>query len=365
MSLLHEEGTLFLHDGETVKPGYIPYITIQDLTEIKYREAELEENILREDLSWQDKTAALNELHDLRVAQNPAQTKLDTAREITKAKGKGAVKSQERSISRAQVVAKFLDDPDVARAKNEGEAFKVASRKLESQFAAMSKKKESSVHGLYHGEFISRVSELRPHRFAAILADPPYGIGADKFGDAATLAHQYGDTPELGLSLAREIIREGYRLTDLQGYLFLFCDIDLFLVLREFAETIGWKPFRTPLVWQKGSRGHVPEGYTGWRRSYEIILAASKGNKKLSRVVGDVIDVQPEASPLHAAAKPVELYKRLLSAVTIRGDKVLDPCCGSGTIFPAAHELGLIGFGVEAEEKFFDLAKGRMSSLDE
>ena len=365
MISLHEAGTSFICDGETILSQRIPYTELNDLTEIKYQEAELEENILREDLSWQDKVRATNSLHELRKAQNPLQTKADTAREIAHAHGPDAkVKTVEQSVDRATLIAAFLDDPDVQRAKSDREAFKIVAKKIEAEFKSKLKPPTQNLHTLIEGDFVAEAVLLKSKQFTCIIADPPYGIGADKFGDAATLKHQYGDDSAAAFSFARTIVSESYMLSSMQAYLFLFCDIDLFTSLREHARTVGWKPFRTPIIWNKGSRGHVPE-VIGWRRGYEMILCASKGNKKMSRVEQDIIDIPNVGDTLHAAQKPVALYKRLLQLVCVHGEDVLDPCCGAGTIFPAAHELGLKATGVELDPKQIVNAQAAIGELYE
>ena len=116
-----------------------------------------------------------------------------------------------------------------------------------------------------------------------------------------------------------------------------------------------WLCQRTPIIWYKGSVGHNPIPAIGFRRSYECILFAYKGNKPCKGLVDDVISIRPDFEQTHAASKPVELYQKLLSRTCVIGDRVLDPCCGSGTIFPAATGLSLKATGIELNERFANL----------
>jgi len=84
---LAKEGIAIRHNGETLALGVIPYNLLSDAGELESFVAELEENIVRVDLSWQDKTRALAKLHEMRKALNPAQTQKDTATEIVKKLG--------------------------------------------------------------------------------------------------------------------------------------------------------------------------------------------------------------------------------------------------------------------------------------
>src|SRR5690606_24628687 len=62
-------GQSFQHDGETYSDGDFPYVTLGDLTELEAEEAELDENVGRRDLTWQEHAAAVERLHRLREAQ--------------------------------------------------------------------------------------------------------------------------------------------------------------------------------------------------------------------------------------------------------------------------------------------------------
>jgi len=70
MRALHNSNILFNFDGTCVTPGEIPYIELTDLSDTEYMEAELEENLLREDLTWQERNAALYAIHNIRTERD-------------------------------------------------------------------------------------------------------------------------------------------------------------------------------------------------------------------------------------------------------------------------------------------------------
>lgn len=87
MTDLHELGREFFYDNEQVPPGKIPYTTLGTLDPLDAWEAELEENIRRIDLTWQERAAATAELLELRKAQaadkgKPAPTIADITLEV-------------------------------------------------------------------------------------------------------------------------------------------------------------------------------------------------------------------------------------------------------------------------------------------
>ena len=356
---------LFSCNGTVITPGTIPYILVTDLDAVGYREAELEENVIRVDLTWQERTAAIAALHELRVARNPKQTYKDTALELDPDKLKGKARHE---VSNAVIVNKFLDDPEVSKARDEKEAFAIVSRKLTKEFNEKLRagKTLESPHTLIKGPFEVIGPTLEEGKFSCVIADPPYGIGADKFGDAAKLEHEYKDDWSYSRFLYSCILETSFRVCKSQAHIYLFCDIDSFVLLKAMARNFGWKPRRAPLLWRSGTSGHITEGPLGFRRNYELILFASKGGKYLNHLFDDLIEDCPTVkgeAKVHAAQKPVKLYRTLLSLSTMPGDEVLDPCCGSGTIFPATQELKLKATGVEAEEKAWELAQQRLEEV--
>lgn len=369
---LNEENAPFRCDSFLVPPNNtsIPCNFIAELPPLLIREAELEENLLRTDLTWQEEQTSIAELHAMRQEQNgKVQTLQETAEELISHRGTGHPIAVVREITRAQVVSRHLSDPRVAAARNANEAFQIVSRQMEGEFSAALAAKLTSApspHTLHIGSMEDVFPTLPPSHYDTIIADPPYGVGADDFGDAGS-SHTYDDSPERALSLAEVVFREGFRVAKAQSILFMFCDVDLFPQLRSMSTSHGWKPFRTPLIWFKGTNvGNVPWPHRGPRRSYEIILYANKGDRPWTKLVIDTITDYPaqRSSGSHAAGKPAALYSHLLSCSGTAGDRVLDPCCGGGPIFPAANRLTMQATGIEKDPSFEAQIRGRMTGKE-
>jgi len=262
---IQEEGGMVYYDGVTIVKGHIPYILINsDLDEIGLREAELEENLIRVDLSWQEKVTALDELHELRLARNPKQTVADTAREVSTPEQRGSSPRQsERELHQARLVAGHLDSPEVANATSLSQAAGIVTKRMEAELTLELTRRgrdKTFRHTLILGDFSKKFHEDFPHDFSCIIADPPYGIGADKFGDAAQLSHSYDDSEGEALDFAQDIFTVGYELTLDKAHLYMFCDIELFIILRTIGRTAGWNVWRTPIIWKKtSSAAHAPQ----------------------------------------------------------------------------------------------------------
>lgn len=67
---------------------------------------------------------------------------------------------------------------------------------------------------------------------------------------------------------------------------------------------------------------------------------------------------------IHGASYPITLAKHMIRIYTDKGDIVLDPFLGVGTTTDAAELLGRNGIGFEINEKFVQLAKSGVESID-
>jgi DNA modification methylase len=66
----------------------------------------------------------------------------------------------------------------------------------------------------------------------------------------------------------------------------------------------------------------------------------------------------------HPTQKPIDLYRWLVRTYSDENDTVLDPCMGSGTTGVACQLENRNFIGIEKEQKYFDLAKERISSYE-
>lgn len=369
---LYDAGISFTHNGKAVDLGSIPFVYISDLSPTDLLEAELEENLLRVDLTWQEKAQAIANIHQLRLLQNPKQTYRDTATEI-KAIDPSAdlsVSTHAGVVSQAILLANNMDDPEVINAPNPYTAVNRLLQKTEqalrSKLQTISASTVTSRHSLEKGDLFQLMSRVPDKSVDVIICDPPYGIQADTSG--ASIPHAYDDSPDRALGIAKHIFLEGFRLTKPKAVLWMFCDVKMFGILHKMCHAALWTPWNAAIIWVKGP-GAAPWGQAGFQRSYEALLFAVKGRRELVAPGGaDVlenIERVARGTKLHAAEKPVALYQHLLRLSAYPGDIVLDPCCGSGTVFPAADALNLRAIGFELDDTYHKLASARLQQLSE
>lgn len=374
MTDLHELGVIFKYAGEEVPTGMIPYTLLADLDPLDAWEAELEENIQRVDLTWQERAAASAELMELRTAQakrdgQAAPTVAEVARELRPAEVEPT-----QAVRLELMVARHLKDPEIAGAKTAKEAVKILKRREDTQRNAdlatlVGKTFSSASHTLLQEDFLQWQVTAESAQFEIILTDPPYGMGADQFGDSgqgvAAEAHFYEDSYEKWLELMLVFPAATFALAKPDAHAYVFCDPDRFPELRQRMSDAGWRVFRTPLIWSNPDGFRAPWPDSGPQRKYEFILFAVKGARKVNAVKGDVLEYRRDASLGHPAQKPVPLLLDLLSRSAKPGDRVLDPCVGSGATIEACHEMKLSCTGLEKIPHAYGIAVKRLQGLKE
>lgn len=366
ISQLYAGGIHFNYNGAAVPLGRLPYTTLSDLSEHEVLAVELEENIIRRDISWQERIDAQRRLHQLRVAMNPQHTIADTAAIIY---GDTPTPAETMHTKVNVLLAEHLDDPEISKAKNEREATQIARRKLESLFigelASRTTVKDTS-HSLMHGDCRELLNNITPGSVACMVTDPPYGINAHTFTKQSNAVdgvdHGYDDTFEMAQSIVHAIANADCMAAD--AHIWMFCDLRYFTNWVGVFEQAGWYVWPHPIIWDKQGVGALLGNANGPRHTYESILFAQRGKRTITKVFADVLRVRADTMKDHAAQKPVDLIRQLVELSCLPGETVLDPCCGSGTIFPAATLCKVSAIGIEFDSEQHARAKLRINATE-
>jgi len=365
LALTEKRGSFTYGDTEYEYPEVPVHIITRDNPNVLF-EIELEENLRRVDLSPMEEAAALAKLHHVRLDADPKQTRKDTAKEVAGLKGATLTSTDEMKIADALIVEQFKDDPEVMKAGKTSlaKAAKVAKKKLEIQLLraleGTDTKPANEMFVLFAGSAEEIMPSMEDKSFDILLFDPPYGIDAGKFGgQAMDLGHQYADDFDEAFKLIRFISSECLRLLKPDAHVLMFCAFEKFLIWRELYENLGYSVWPRPLIWSKGQQSHVPVPDFGPRYSYECILFAQRGRRKINQLVNDVFPFSPVRDKIHAAEKPSELLAALISFVARPGDRILDPCVGSGSIFLGGRGKEVYITGIEVDKDSYIVAKER------
>jgi len=377
---LAEFGKAIRYNGQEVELGFIPYTSWDTLSPLQRLQIEVDENQQRVAFTWRESASALSKLAQLRELEAlVAGTDGPTVKSLAdEAYVQNSTKPMHptAALDRAKtelILARHLSNPEIAKAKTAKEALGIlknqerarANVRLAETVGTLQK---STRFQVYHEDSERWALEQPDRQFDVIIADPPYGMGADNFGSAeegGVGAHGYEDSAEVLDKILTWFPSESFRLTKDEAHLYVFCDIDRFFDWRDCLEESGWTVFRTPIIWVKPTGYRTPWIDSGPQRKYELIVYAKKGDKKVNMIAADVIQVSSPGMGLgHPAAKPPALYAELLRRSTSPGDKVLDPFCGTGPIFGAAHQLNCLAVGVEKQQHYYGESLRTIATLE-
>ena len=211
---------------------------------------------------------------------------------------------------------------------------------------------------IYHGDCREVLPQLSK-RVDLVLTDPPFFMPATHYQSRVKWQKSWADTSILATFWATVLELSIPRLRE-TGHFLTFCNGDSYPVF--YPEMYRRFDFLKSLVWDKG---HVGLGRV-WRNQHELIIAARWqevwfADDKVLR--SDVLrfDATPSLDRQHPVEKPESLLRALLEPTTEPGGTVLDPFMGSGSTLYAAKQTGRTAIGVEAEERYCEVAARRCS----
>lgn len=214
---------------------------------------------------------------------------------------------------------------------------------------------------IYHGDAMEILPTMTPASVQAVITDPPYVIGAVSAGNMASKAGGWADMMNSSLWF-QTWYRHVDRALKSDGSFWTFCNWRSLPVVMRAALDANL-PVTSLMVWDKEWIG--PGGPQGLRPSYELCaLLAQPGFTVPDRGTPDVWrhKVGSHKEHGHPAQKPEGLVRRIITTCEMpAGSTVVDPFMGSGTTGVAARNAGMCFVGIEAEEKWCEVAASRMS----
>lgn len=403
---------------------FIPYRLFESLSPLAAHLIELQENLARKQLTWQEEVEAIAAYHALRVADFAGWTQQATAQEVG---------ISQTYVSRLIIIAKHMDDPDVLACQTVIGAFNLidgrASRTLAAaearglitavaaadistaspaekarmlfegiggditaaatstssildkfEQAEMAKialtaatnveRQLSSDDRILHASFLDWAPTYAGEKFDVIHCDFPYGKGYagsnTRRTGRATTAPLYADGADIYFELVDCFLAEQDRFTLPSAHCLFWFDMMHYCWTVEQFTNAGWKlvqPF--PLIWTKDYQGVAADPQRRPRHCYETALLFSRGDRKLRRLDKDFFEERVGDDKLHTSQKPLLMLKHFLSLLVDEHTSVLDPTCGSASALVAASQLGAPRIlGIELEESNVDIARFILNKKD-
>jgi DNA modification methylase len=246
----------------------------------------------------------------------------------------------------------------------ENNTFKNTSQ-LKTKVEDLNKKASNK---LICGDSIIELEKLEDASIDLVITDPPYGIDYSSnysiYDDFVTKESIKNDGLEDALSLLDKTCEILDRKTKKDSHFYFFTSWSKY---ENFKEIISkYFNIKNCIIWDKGnsSMGDL-EG--AWGNAYEMIIFASKGNKKINQRKHDVINENrlPTVKAIHPTQKPESLIKILLDVSSQPADLICDPFMGSGSTIKAIkeHKNKMNYIGIELDKDRFEKSKSYIGGL--
>ena len=237
-----------------------------------------------------------------------------------------------------------------------------------------------------------------------IITSPPYNVGKEysKHNDRMDLDNYYTMLHNVFKECYRVLVSGGRIAVNVPSCLRMttfskvaYIAIDVYLMLKEIGfkerDFIGWvkiPPITNEEDYKEDHRHYGWERPTSWgswlscsdpavRDNMEYIIVMHKETPRLDGNKEDVDITKEEFMKYtynawfilpvskmrkwHPAAFPDELPYRLMKLYSYRGNTVLDPFAGSGTVGGVARKIGRKAILVDIDRKYCELAKANCS----
>jgi site-specific DNA-methyltransferase (adenine-specific) len=210
-----------------------------------------------------------------------------------------------------------------------------------------------NLNQIIKGDCIQEMRKLPNNSINLIITDPPYGDNVGYGTNNKTIKNN--ENPLINC----QALVEMYRVLKKNSSLYLFTNWKHYPFLTEFIIRYTKFKIRHLIVWKKHNFG------LGWafRHQYEMILVLEKGKPKYN--LTNFSDVQTcshinHSMQTHPHEKPVDLIMKMIEHSSKEGDLILDPFCGSGAICVACQEMNRNWIGIELDEWWVEVARGRV-----
>lgn len=355
-------------------------ISVQFTSELDYYELqmiELEENVKRVDLTWQEEVEAIARFHQLKIENEPEWTQAATSE---------ALGLSEQDVSRKLAVASEMHNEVVANADRFAAAANIVSRNnerkkssaLESvdlmigKSAATYTPDEEVEAILAKSEALQRASipllntnfhewqeSYDGPKFNLIHCDFPYGINvADAPRMSATIKDHYDDSPDVYWALLHRLSLAMDNVVADSAHLIFWHSMKFHFETREALERMGWTCHPFPLIWHKSDgAGIAPDPQRGPRQTYEAAIFATRGDRKITQagcVANSFAYPGRRNNEGHVSEKPYMMLKHFMRMICDEYSLVLDPTCGGANALKVAEDLGANRvLGLEQLEDFY------------
>ena len=337
---------------------HVPIQYVDSLSPQELLAIELEENVKRKDLSWQEQCDAVRRFHELKTQTESKWSVEATATDIG---------LSPNTIRNYLAVAKELTSGNtkVAEAKEYSVALGVTKRTQERRAADELSALGEVTHAakpespILTCSFLEWVQTYSGPPFNLIHCDFPYGISANTFNQGASDAYGgYEDSPDIYWALVQTLCLNRDLLLGESGHVVFWFSMRYYQeTLDKLREYFWVDPY--PLIWFKSDNtGTLPDPTRGPRRVYEVAFLLSHGDRKIISAVANTFAAPVSRTAGHMSEKSEDMLSHFFRMFVDSSTRMLDPTCGSGSALRAARKMGAASvLGLEINPDFAESAR--------
>lgn len=357
---------------------------------LKIQGIELEENLRRKELSWQEQVLGQRKLLELmqKIHGGAAKAGAPTRGEKYHGEVKGfgvnklaamlgksaASVSQDINLANAIVKVPQLKNADSKEsARRQITTFSTIIQMRKDGAAAatvqgLNDKGEAPQEQkwiLYEGDFKTNCNLVDDNSVDLIYSDLPFGVSLSQMSKHSKGAVGYDDSRGAILADLPMFIREAKRILREDRYGVFFFGFNYYSELCSVLTSEGFRINSVPFIWFKNSRS-TENPNTRYGNSYDPAIIAMKGSPSFIRPGMQNFFSHPQPigeAKLQVAQQPIELVTRFLQDMVVPGTTVCDLTAGSGTTGVAAVKFGCRAIMFEREVEACAIIKARMSVL--
>ena len=348
------------------------------MSELERKSIELEENLRRKDLTFQEEVNLQRDINNLQIAirgvkipgartdlgqESSGHSVADTAALLGR-----DTEGVRRDIKLAEAMEHF---PGLGwdKCKNKAEAVRLMARTEESIIraelakratSALSKEKSELANRYIVGDFFEFVKKVPDGVMDLVEVDPPFAIDLPEVKNnfSENVNSWYNEVPSADYSaFLDKLVTECWRVMNERSWLvFWFAPEPWFDVVFSTLIKHGFQGRRMTAKWVKtGTPGQTRNPEKNLGNAVEEFFYMRKGDASINmnkRGRSNVFDfpVVPAQRKVHPTEKPIPLMKEILNTFAYPGNRILVPFAGSGNTILAALELQMDAIG-------YDLAK--------
>lgn len=332
----------------------VPVRYLEDLDPTERKVIELEENISRVDLTWQEEVDAVREIWEL--SGKPIR------RELAEYLGRSEFWVRQR----LKLAEEIERRPELKEADTMDRAKRLAeklNRREVLDNVSLAISDVSELHEVRQADFTLWAATAE-EQFNFIHVDFPYGVNLDKSGIKGRQDKKvYDDSEGTYWTLTEAFFRH------LDNFATEDCIVMWWLSLKQWNRTVevfesaGFEVWYNPLVWAYGANVGITAYPDKWpRHSYETALIARRGNIPLANNRWDCTVFNPQTiDRIHPSEKPYEMLEHFFQLFIDKHTTMLDPTCGSGSSILVARDLkAQRALGLELDPEYAALAQRRL-----